>query len=58
MGPLQGSSLSRSAVVSELFNVVLPGVEEAKDIDLAGFTVNAEYQQVIVNQRFAVSFSL
>jgi hypothetical protein len=46
------------AVVSELFNVVLPCVKEAKDIDPAGFPVNPENQQVVVNQRFAVSFSL
>ena len=36
----------------------MPCVKGAKDIDPAGFPVNPENQQIIVNQRFAVSFSL
>jgi len=47
-----------SAVGSELFDVVLACVIEAKDKNPAGFPVNPENQQVMVNQRFAVSFSL
>lgn len=47
-----------SEVGLELFNIVLSRVKEAKDIDPTGLPVNPKYQEVIVNQRFAVALSL